>query len=79
MSYVRWPSAKRIHQVSLTKSGGGISFDPSTRKFTCTRVGRLVTKCGDSIPDDHEGIETLTTDEHNNALCGTCWNARSFW
>lgn len=78
MSYVRWPSAKRIHRVSLTKSGGGVSFDRVTRKFT-PRAGRLTTICGDAIPDDHQGIESLTKDEHNNELCITCWNANAPW
>lgn len=76
--YVRWPSAKRIHRVSLTKSGKGVSFDPLTRKLT-PMAGSLTTICGDAIPEDHEGIESLTVEEHNNELCNTCRRANSPW
>ena len=70
MSYVRWASAKRIHRVSIKKSGG-IKFSPAKRKFTA-RSGQLTTVCGEYVPDDHEGSDTLTADELNNELCVTC-------
>ena len=78
MSYVRWQSAKRIHRVSLKKSGGGVSLDRVTKKYT-PRAAPLTTICGELVPDNHEGIESVTVDEHNNALCLTCWNAKSPW
>lgn len=78
MYYVRWPSAKRIHLVSLTKSGGGIHFDPVTRKCT-SESGRLTTMCGEAIPEEHQGIERLTADEHNNELCNTCLRTKAPW
>jgi len=77
MPYVVWSSTKRIHEVSLTRSGGGISFDPVTQKIV-SNGERLTTKCGVAIPDEHRAIESLTIDELNNEVCNTCWRTESW-
>lgn len=77
MQYVSWPSAKRIHLVSLTKSGRSVTLDTATKKLT-PRQAKLVTKCGELVPDDHKALTALTKDQHNNELCITCWRTNSF-
>ena len=76
--YVRWAFAKRIHMISISKSGSRISFDRTMSKFTATN-GSLTTKCGEAVPDEHQAIEQLTIPEHNNELCVTCWRTNTPW
>lgn len=74
--FVRWAKAKRIHRISLERTKG-VRYTETSNSFEARTPGqRLMTMCGEVVPDDHVGIRHLTSDQLNNELCGTCSRTR---